>query len=1379
VLVRLSFIVFLIPSLLIGQQRRYEIPAEWSDRIVPGKIVVKIRTEPSGKNQRVNPFEIDKVPGILGSEPFRKSKTNARQTPSVLDGIFWVTVDPSLDLVTICNQLLDYEEVVYAEVLLNEELLFTPNDPSAQPGTGNQGYLDVINAYEAWDITTGNPNIVIGVVDTGMDLAHQDLSSKYYIHTGEAPEANGIDDDGNGYIDDIMGYDFADDDANAQADGSQHGTHVGGIAGAATNNGIGIAGVGYQTKLAPLKGFTTVGTVSTGVWEAVYYGAENGFDILNLSFGSAGTYNQFLQDLINYCVLEKDVVVVAAAGNTNADLDFYPASYENVLSVAGTTLTDTKWSSGTYSHHVDMTAPALSIYSTQNNNTYNADNGSSHATPQVAGAAALVKSVFTQYNARQIMEQLRVTSDDIYSVSGNSAYAYKLGKGRLNVFRAVTESTSRSLRLADFTYDNGFGTYAFYGDTLRLSFDLINYLAGVNNPTISLVSESPYATVLTNAWQPGAFQTMESKRADAINILIAEDAPPNTEINLRFMMEEGSYSDFQNISFRTNPNYLDVGNDNLALRIGGDGSLCFTDAAYTSGYQMEYKNELVMKYAGLLVATDASNVQDNVVKTLTGAITRDADFSTEKNVKMIPHEIAPFVGYSEFSSVTDDFMVEQSVVQDTDDVLLLSYRIVNTSGAVLPQLHVGLFADYTLGTMADNQASWDENIQALVFHNGSEQVFAALKLMGDTYHFAALDMQAANGNTRDVGDTFSDTDKFALMTTADMPEAGFAGGGNDVAGLVSRSFEGVQPGEAVHLAVVLALSDSYAGLVANLEKADQLYDDFLAYPPVLETVYSCEGADLLVNPSKGTSYSFYTDAAATEFLSTSEALLVTDILQDSVIYVKNLDGTYPSAVQTIKINVLNEIGRFSASKDTLYLDHPTVNTISFTDESFRANEWQWDFGNGRQATVANPTVNYAQAGTYTVTLTVGSAIGCDDVVTKEIVVAERPASPTLQDVFICGNETIELIHPSEKYVVYYENGQLIAKAETVELGPFDASTTLFIAHLVDGFESLPTEVTVTVDPLKADFEVAPDLSSAETRALFSYTGNGATSFAWAVNDVEMGEMSTLSIPVDDAAFDLTFTVVNDNCTDTKTETIHFSPSLPPTLSPVSVCSGESATLIPGNGTYFGFYADAELSQLISKSEQLTLEEVTQDQTVYVVGLDGVLPSSPVMATITIADFSTEIIATPPSLILAQSQVVTLTSNEEITSAAWYVDDELIETALSPTVLFTTPGTFEIKLIATNAAGCTWEATLLYEVIASVTDAIAQDLTIYPNPVRRGQTLRTPARVNGLKLYNLTGNLVASVQLGNELYVPNDLVPGVYILSLQSGESTQSIKLLIQ
>ncbi len=1375
------YLLVLLPSLLWSQSRRYEVSDEARARIIPGLIAVKIASIDQDNLRIHAPFNVAAFAGVQSVSPLKKTPANARSTPSILDGVFWVRIHDELDPVAFCNQLLIHPEVVYAEPIFREEPLGIPDDPLASPTTGNQGYLEVIRAYDAWDITTGSTDIVIGIVDTGMNLFHEDLVGKFYQNTGEAPLPNGIDDDGNGYVDDITGYDFADNDPNAHADGSQHGTHVGGIAGASTNNGIGMAGVGYNTTVAALKGFTTIGTVSTGAWEGVLYAAENGYDIANLSWGSFGSYSQLLQDVISYCVLEKNMVVIAAAGNTNADLDFYPASYEHVLSVAGTTLTDTKWGNSTFGDHVDITAPSQSILSTQSGDTYNTDSGTSHAAPQVAGAAALVKSVFTQYNARQIMEQLRVTADDVYHVGGNDAYAYKLGKGRLNVYRAVTETSTRSLRVHDFGYSNGFGTHAFFGDTLTLHFELTNYLAGLYSPIMRLESESPYVTILTPQAQPGSFQTMETKPQDGCQILLDEQTPPGTEIDLRFLMEEGSYADYQNVSFKTNPNYFDFGNGNLALRVIGDGSLCYTDAAYAEGAEAIYNGLPILKYAGLLLATSADNVQDNVTNTFSIPRSRDDDFQGDVNMKLLPHEVLPYYGYSTFSSKDNAYFIEQSIIPSTEkSSLILSYRIVNTSGVTLDEVHAGLFADYFLANQTDNRAVWDEDTQSLVFYDQSENTFAGLKLLAETYHYAALDMQAVNGNTRDIQNSFSDANKYTWMTNANKPEAGMIGAGNDVAGLVSRTFTGLAAGESIEVAFVLTLAGSYTELTANLEDAVVSYDLFKSNPPVIATFYSCEGGDVVVNPLSGTTFAFYQDPEASISLGISEQFTVTNILTDSAIYVRNLDGSFASATQKIRITVLDQIGQFTASTDTLYLDHPSINTITFTDQSFQPEAWQWDFGNGVYSSIANPTINFSESGTYLISLTVSSEIGCSDEVTKEIVVATRPETPILEHVSLCQNEVFELQHPTEAYVVYSGSGVQLAKGTNVSVGPFSSTTTLRVAQVIGGFESMPTDVILTIDPLSASYTVRPDLESNEHRAIFAHTHSAASAWSWSIDGMEVSTSNEFSFPIDGSMLEVALTVSNDNCTAEIIETRSFTSSPTPVQESLLVCYGESAVVIPQNGTYFGFYADENLTHLLGKGTSWTIHDVTQNQVLYVVGLDNILRGEATDVQINVEELAVEIVADPPHLTLSESKVVRFSmSDPTITSAQWYVNDELVETSLSPTLLFDEAGQYEIRLVAENAANCEVETSILYDVVATVTSINSPHWNIYPNPIWRGTTLHLHQLFNQVDVYTTDGKCIASQSEIAAFTIPEDIEPGVYILSLRSGNSAQKFKLLIQ
>jgi len=1295
--------------------------------------------------------------------------------------MFIVEISEEENPLEMVNKLLTYDEVLYAEVMFREQLFQIPNDPFANPSTGSQGYLEVIKAYDAWDFTTGREDIVIGIVDTGMDLMHEDLVGNFYTNPTET--ANGIDDDNNGYIDDIIGYDFADNDADAQANGSQHGTHVGGIAGASTNNSLGIAGVGYDCKVAPLKGFTSIGTVSTGTWEGVMYAADNGYDIVNLSWGNTAGFSQFFQDIINYCVLERDMVVVVAAGNTNADLDFYPASYEHVLSVGASTLSDTKWSSGTYSDHMDIMAPGQSIFSTQNGDTYNSDNGSSHATPQVAGAAGLVKSVFPQYNARQIMEQLRVTTDNIYEIGGNAAFAFKLGKGRLNAFRAVSETTSRSLRVHNFSFDNPFGNHAFYGDTITLSYDLTNYLANLNSPSLGLESASPYVQVLNTTSEPGAFTTMESKAQNAFRIVLDDNTPPETEIDIRFTMTEGSYSDFQNISFFTEPDDFDFGNGNLSLKIVGDGSLAFKNPNYTEGYAMDYNGLPVMKYAGLLIGTDGSNVNDNVTNTFSIPRSRDADFIGQKNIRQLPNSRLPFYGYSEFSSADNTFWIEQSIVPSEEDAyVLIQYRIINTSGSEMVNLEAGFFADYFLGNQTDNHAYWDANLNSLIILDDAQSTFASIGLMETGYHYAALDMQDQNGHTRDIGDSFTDAQKYDLMSGANIAEAGELGSGNDVAGLVNSSFPSVPVNGSVKITVLLAMADAYSELTSTIDAAQESYQAFQKNPAQEEILFTCSGDDFIIDPTNGSSYNFYKDPLGTQYIQTSDQLLMPNVSIDTAVYVSNLDGPFPTEIKRIAIRPISAVADFSLSLDTLYLDNPVVNSVTFTDGSFKPMTWSWDFGNGLQSTSQSPVVNFDQIGIYPIQLSVLSEIGCSDQVTKNLVVANRPMSPVLTAMSFCRNETAQLSHPTDKYVVLDKLGQRQATGSVITLGPFESDSILLIAQKIGGFTSLPQSVLVTVDPLKAGFEIYPDTLLSDTRVLFVFSGENADSFEWRVDATLESTDPSFSIAVSTSEITVELTVQNTTCVDALSVPLTFATSAVPSLTDFLVCNGDDALITPENGTYFGFYADPELTNFLSKGTSHLLENVQASRTIYVVGLDDMLPSAPKAVTIGFEGFETELVADPPILDLEVTNTVQFSpTNAFVTSAEWYVDDLLVETALSPILLFSESGTYEIKLIASNSSGCRFETSSSF-VVSTVTGVIvAEDAIIYPNPATNFVHIESIHVIEEIRLFDLSGGVALQDEPFMKAFDLNtkSLPIGIYLLRLNTNKGVIERKISIR
>ncbi len=325
----------------------------------------------------------------------------------------------------------------------------TPNDlDSRMWGLNNTGQdggspgAD-IDAVEAWDTVTDASNLIVAVIDTGIDYTHPDLAANMWTNPGEIP-GNGIDDDNNGYIDDIHGYDFHNNDADPMDD-HFHGTHVAGTIAASGDNGQGVVGVAWQAKLMALKFLDhTGGGFASDAINALLYATDNGAIISNNSWGQFGTtyylevYNAPMKEAIA-AAGQAGHLFVAAAGNegsyTDSGYSAHPSgiTLNNVLSVAATDRNDALASFSNYGEvEVDIAAPGVQIYSTMPNNQYDFVNGTSMATPHVVGAAALLYSINPDLSPEEVKAILMNTVDPLANLQG------KVGSGgRLNVKNAL------------------------------------------------------------------------------------------------------------------------------------------------------------------------------------------------------------------------------------------------------------------------------------------------------------------------------------------------------------------------------------------------------------------------------------------------------------------------------------------------------------------------------------------------------------------------------------------------------------------------------------------------------------------------------------------------------------------------------------------------------------------------------------------------------------------------------------------------------------------------------------------------------------------------------------------------------------------------------
>jgi serine protease len=286
--------------------------------------------------------------------------------------------------------------------------------------------------------------VIVAVVDTGLDRAHEDIVGRIWRNDGEIP-GNGVDDDGYGYVDDVEGYDFINDDGDP-SDGHGHGTHVAGTIAATGNNGVGIVGVAPSALIMPLKGLSDTGRGnSEALAKAIIYAADNGARVINNSWGGSGR-SKLTADAVAYAH-QKGVVVLAAAGNYSKNAESYsPAGLPQVITVAASDHRDAAASFSNWGPKIDITAPGVEILSllaegsTSGENSdkvvgtkYRRMSGTSMACPHAAGVAALLLAKHPNLTPEQVRYILRNSADDV----GEKGWDIYAGHGRLDAQRAV------------------------------------------------------------------------------------------------------------------------------------------------------------------------------------------------------------------------------------------------------------------------------------------------------------------------------------------------------------------------------------------------------------------------------------------------------------------------------------------------------------------------------------------------------------------------------------------------------------------------------------------------------------------------------------------------------------------------------------------------------------------------------------------------------------------------------------------------------------------------------------------------------------------------------------------------------------------------------
>jgi len=950
-----------------------------------GKVLVKIKSEykslfdgsvTSGRMPNLGGTIRALAPKTIGS---RNSAGRVKAFKPVVDISQYVEIsfDASRAVEDFINELYASGYVELAEPAYTHRMLFTPNDPSL----ASQYYLSKIKALEAWDVTFGSEDVLIGIVDSGVDIDHPDLVNKLRIN--DADPVNGIDDDNNGFIDDWRGWDFSGADTatvnnpdfvgdndpgiTKSGPGFNHGTQVGACAGASVNNGIGMAGVGYRSKLMFTKHFSdnqksTSRSYNSDLYKGVLYLVDQGARVINCSWGGEFK-SQIYQDIMTFVTVDMGCVVVAAAGNDGDDGVLYPAAYDNVISVAATDSDDKRAGFSNYGPTIDISAPGVGIFTAEFDNNYGFSQGTSFSSPIVAGAAALVIATHPDFTPLQVAEQLRVTADEsMYQQNG--AFLYKLGKGRLDVHKAVTAVTP-SVRASNLKLNAVDGT-----NKMKMVLDFKNYLTATSGALqISISTTSPLITITKDKITPGAI----GKGVTITNTTTPFEfttgtVPEGTEVNILITYTDGTYNDTQMISISTNPPYRNIDDNLIKTSISSAGRVGFQNTENSSNGVGFVFNEASMLYEmGVMMGSSSASILNTVRNASQGY---DQDFVSLAPIQeIIPGERANAEVFGAFSnsSVAENQTVNISyrtlVWQEEpyDQFVIVEYKIKNPKATALTNFYFGLFADWdiNLGGQGD-AAAWHAQTQmGYVYPKQSTLPLAGVQLLTENPLYYAIDNDhTIVGNPLGIYDGYTDLEKFTSLSSGAKAEAGTSTAqGNDVSHVVSSGPFTINANEEITVTFALHAANNLTDLVTSAKFADSLYNfAFNIEAPIVEELTVCYGEGDTLKATGAENYKWYVDQFGGDPLSIDSQLVVTDLTSDTIFYVSN--ASY--SIEGLRIPAYVKVkGKPSiqASGSTAICEGTHV-TLSSGD----ATEYLWSNGATTQS------IEVSDPGDYSVTI---------------------------------------------------------------------------------------------------------------------------------------------------------------------------------------------------------------------------------------------------------------------------------------------------------------------------------------------------------------------------------------------------------------------------
>ena len=867
------------------------------DKTLDQTIIFKVK-EVYRLNCSANRIELDGFKNLLSSvgvADFKKifpQKEQEKKKGNVdLSLIYQLTYLENLSVEEVITKLKKLKITEYVEPYYLPELTYTPSDTIFP----SQYHLNLIRANDAWDITQGDTNIVIGITDTGWETTHPDLVPNVKINYNDP--INGIDDDGDGYIDNNMGWDLGNDDNNATWESATHGVSVTGLAAAATDNVTGVAGSGFKSRFMPIKISNAAG-ILTHAYQGIVYAADHGCFIINCSWGSF-SYSQFSKDIVDYATINKGALVVGAVGNDNLETFFYPAGYPGVLSVSNSNQSDLKSQSSNYGYYVDVSAPGEGMWTTASNGSFHTNGGTSMAAPVVSGAAALLKAQFPAYNNLQIGALLQATADDLNP--NNPTYFDKLGIGRINLFNGVNATSPQFIGLTNHEATDNNNNNFLFGDTLSIETFFQNYLDPITATTVTLTSNSSFVNILDGTMSLPALGTLAgaSNNSDKFRVQILNGAGINEKVVFKAVVTNGTYSNNEYFTVVLNPDYFDLAENLVSTTITSNGRIGYTDNSNTLGLGFEYDGNQLLYEAGLMIGRSSSRVSDGV----RGVSGQDNDFTADQYVGTNPPFVSALDLYNNFGDYLSSntsvnvFVKQYSYAYTGDKYVIVVYNISNVGTIPISNVHAGIFADWDIDVANSNKSGYDAALKlGYVQSLGADTIYAGIKLLSsDIANNYSLDLNGSGGVDANSSG-FSPLEKFTTLTTARNAAGGASGG--DVAHVVSSAGFDLDAGEEKVIAFAILAGDSLLDLQSSASAAQIRYDN-----DALTVVESSveNSVKIYPNPSAGVINISTKDKI--------ENIIVRNVLGASVISTNNSQiniGDYPNGIYFVEVTTVDQ-----------------------------------------------------------------------------------------------------------------------------------------------------------------------------------------------------------------------------------------------------------------------------------------------------------------------------------------------------------------------------------------------------------------------------------------------------------------------------------------